>query len=233
MGTSWSARGGSRWPARCARSSPATPAPSTASITATATASRTGPLPLPEPAAGRSGLGSDRPGPLPLNGACGPPGPARGPLAGHRRGPRALPRAPRPRARELSAICGGGNPAGAAAGDPGGGGLRRSAGGWAGVRALRRGREAYRGEERILGQTAFVEQIRAAAEAALPAPAWYRRVTLDRVLARVCAALGLAPGGRAPALSRAREGMAYLWTTVLGRPGRPLAAMLGTRPAAV
>ena len=38
-----------------------------------------------------------------------------------------------------------------------GGGLRRSAGGWAGVRELRRGREAYVADERILGQTAFVE----------------------------------------------------------------------------
>jgi hypothetical protein len=41
-----------------------------------------------------------------------------------------------------------------------GGGRRRSAGGWAGVAALRRGREADLGEERILVQLAFVVQVR-------------------------------------------------------------------------
>ena len=30
--------------------------------------------------------------------------------------------------------------------------------------------------------------------------------------------------------SQAREGIAYLWTTVLGHPGRPLAPVLGVRP---
>ncbi len=57
-------------------------------------------------------------------------------------------------------------------------------------------------------------------------------------LQRVCAAVGVAPGalaggGRAPAVSRARAGIAYLWVAGLGRPGRPLAPVLGTRPAAV
>ena len=119
-----------------------------------------------------------------------------------------------------------------------GGGLRRSAGGWAGVRELRRGREAYLADERILGQTAFVEQIRTEAEAALTAQARYARVPLAKLLAQVCAAVGIAPetlagGGRPAALSRAREGIAYLWTGVLGRPGRPLAAVLGVRPQAI
>ena len=41
-----------------------------------------------------------------------------------------------------------------------GGGLIRSAGGWQAVQALRRGREGYAGEERILGSSAFVEQVR-------------------------------------------------------------------------
>src|SRR5512136_1292480 len=36
-----------------------------------------------------------------------------------------------------------------------GGGLRRSLGGWQAVAALRRGREAYLGDERILGRSAF------------------------------------------------------------------------------
>jgi len=119
-----------------------------------------------------------------------------------------------------------------------GGGLVRSAGGWAGVRDLRRGREAYLADERILGQTAFVEQIRAEAEAALTASARYRRVTVATLVGAVCRPLGieseaLAGGGRTAALSRAREGIAYLWTASLGRPGRPLAALLGVRSQAV
>ncbi len=119
-----------------------------------------------------------------------------------------------------------------------GGGLRRSAGGWAGVAALRRGREAYVGDERILGQPAFVEQIRREAEAALAVPSRRRPVTLDAVVRRVCAAVGVAPGavaggGRRPALSRAREGIAYLWIEGLGRPGRPVAAALGVRPQSI
>ncbi len=41
-----------------------------------------------------------------------------------------------------------------------GSGLMRSAGGWQAVQELRRGREEYAGEERILGSRAFVEQVR-------------------------------------------------------------------------
>jgi hypothetical protein len=50
--------------------------------------------------------------------------------------------------------------------------------------------------------------------------------------------VGLAPaartgGGRRPAVARARAGIAYLWTDVLGHPGRPLAPLLGVTPAVV
>jgi REP element-mobilizing transposase RayT len=114
-----------------------------------------------------------------------------------------------------------------------GGGLLRSQGGWAAVAALRRGREAYLGDERVLGSTAFVDQLRRAVEAAeAPRP---RQLPLDALVARVCAQVGIAPpalaaGGRTPQASRARAGIAYLWLTVLGHPGRPLAPVLGVRP---
>ncbi len=49
-----------------------------------------------------------------------------------------------------------------------GGGLLRSHGGWAAVTALRRGREAYQGDERILGSSDFVEGYRRAVAAAPP-----------------------------------------------------------------
>jgi len=47
-----------------------------------------------------------------------------------------------------------------------GGGLMRSLGGWHAVVTLRRGREAYAADERILGSSAFVEALQQAAQAA-------------------------------------------------------------------
>jgi hypothetical protein len=117
-----------------------------------------------------------------------------------------------------------------------GGGLIRSLGGWAAVAALRRGREHYLGDERVLGSSAFVEALQR--ELAPPARPRVPLLPLDRLVAHVCAALGTSPaalhgGSRRAALSRAREAIAYLWTEVLGRPGRPLAAALGIRPQSV
>ena len=40
-------------------------------------------------------------------------------------------------------------------------------------------------------------------------------------------------GGRRPAVSRARAGIAYLWTEFFGRSGRALPPVLGVQPAAV
>jgi len=117
-----------------------------------------------------------------------------------------------------------------------GGGLRRSYGGWQGVAAVRRGREAYAGDERILGRSTFVEQCRRTVAAGAPPPA--PRLAVGTLVARVCRAVGIAPaaltgGGRRPAVSQARAGIAYLWTVRLGHPGRPLAAILGVHPAVV
>jgi REP element-mobilizing transposase RayT len=117
-----------------------------------------------------------------------------------------------------------------------GGGLRRSLGGWAAVAALRRGREAYAGDERVLGRSEFVERLRRDVEAReRVAP---RRLALATLLVRVCRSVGIRPerlqgGGRTPAVSQARAGLAYLWIEVLGHPGRSLAPVLGLHPAAV
>jgi hypothetical protein len=117
-----------------------------------------------------------------------------------------------------------------------GGGLRRSLGGWQAVATLRRGRESYLGDERILGSSAFVAELQHAAEAT--ALRHHPQLTLDALVARVCREVGipsahLAAGTRRPAASRARTGIAYLWTEVLGHPGRPLAPVLGVRPQAI
>ena len=51
-----------------------------------------------------------------------------------------------------------------------GGGLIRSLGGWRAVAGLRRGREAYLGDERVLGSSDFVEEVRGTLQAADPLP---------------------------------------------------------------
>jgi REP element-mobilizing transposase RayT len=117
-----------------------------------------------------------------------------------------------------------------------GGGLLRSHGGWQAVAALRRGREAYLGDERILGGTDFVDRLRRTEETR--AGQRRARLSLPTLLARVCRHVGLSPtqlaaGGRTAPASRAREGLAYLWVERLGHPGRPLAPLLGTSPQAV
>jgi REP element-mobilizing transposase RayT len=110
-----------------------------------------------------------------------------------------------------------------------GGGLIRSLGGWAAVTALRRGREAYLGDERVLGSSDFVEALRQAAPA--QAAAARQCPPLARLVAAVAAAAGcsdeaLAGPSRSPRLARAREGLAYLWCRVGGQVGRTLAAAL-------
>ncbi len=117
-----------------------------------------------------------------------------------------------------------------------GGGLIRSQGGWAAVAALRRGREAYAGDERILGRSDFVEQIRRRLEAASGARP--RPVALAALVARVCAATGAHPtalrqGSRRGAAARAREGIAYLALEVVGYTGRAVAEVVGVHPPSV
>ncbi|HEX7550922.1 MAG TPA: hypothetical protein VF579_10120 [Candidatus Methylomirabilis sp.] len=112
-----------------------------------------------------------------------------------------------------------------------GGGLLRSHGGWAAVTVLRRGREAYQGDERILGSS-----VCRAVPARGAAPR--SRLALAALVARVCQHVGMPPahltaGNRLPAATRARAGIAYPWVARLGHPGRPLAVVLGVRPQAV
>ncbi len=117
-----------------------------------------------------------------------------------------------------------------------GGGLLRSLGDWQAVTILGRGPEAYLGDERILGSSAFVEQLRQ--EMADRAALRPSRLALEALVARVCRHVGipsahLPTGTRRPAASRALAGIAYLWVERLGHPGCPLAASLGIRPQAV
>jgi putative transposase len=118
-----------------------------------------------------------------------------------------------------------------------GGGLVRSLGGWAAVAQLRRGREAYLGDERILGSAGFVEAMRQAAGTPTDLPP-ARRPALMALFGRVCAATGCPPtalrhGSRRPGAARAREGLAYLALEGCGYAGGAVAELLGVRPPAV
>jgi hypothetical protein len=121
-----------------------------------------------------------------------------------------------------------------------GGGLLRSAGGWAAVRELRRGREGYAADERILGGTEFVESLRQEVERTeiLRTRVRQRVPDLASLISRVARVGGVAPealmgGGRRAAVSRARDGLAYLWVEVLGRSGHQLARELRIRARSV
>jgi REP element-mobilizing transposase RayT len=117
-----------------------------------------------------------------------------------------------------------------------GGGLVRSAGGWGELVALRRAKDAVAGDARVLGGGEFVERLWRETEAARHPPP--SRLPLDTVLARVCQQTGTTPaevagGGRRPAVTRAREGIAHLWVGALGQSGRRLAPVLGVAPQSV
>jgi REP element-mobilizing transposase RayT len=117
-----------------------------------------------------------------------------------------------------------------------GGGLVRSHGGWAAVIVLRRGREAYLADERILGSSEFVETVRESLQATARSPR--DRRPLADLIAGVCAVTGCSPtalrqGSRIRAVAHAREGIAYLALEIEGYPGRMLAEPLGVHQPSV
>jgi putative transposase len=117
-----------------------------------------------------------------------------------------------------------------------GGGLVRSAGGWAALGALRRAKEAVAGDARALGGSACVERLRREVARAprLAAPP----LTLTTLIARACRRTeitleDLAGGGRRAAVPRARTAIASLWVGKFGQSGRRLAPVLGIAPQSV
>ncbi len=121
-----------------------------------------------------------------------------------------------------------------------GGGLIRSAGGWAVVAELRRGREGYSSDERILGGSEYVESLLREVERQEAQRARGRRKApdLSLLIEKVSQEVGITPealvgGGRRPEVSRARDGLAYLWVDLLGRSGRQLARELRIRAESV
>lgn len=117
-----------------------------------------------------------------------------------------------------------------------GGGLLRSYGGWRGVVELRRGREKYRADERVLGSSSFIEEI--AREAEQQGEGKSKKVGLDTLITRISRDIGMSRGsmtggGRNRKVTRARAMLAYIWVRHLGRSGHELARTLGVSPQAV
>jgi REP element-mobilizing transposase RayT len=115
-----------------------------------------------------------------------------------------------------------------------GGGLIRSLGGWQAVKELRRGREVYMADERVLGSSAFVDVVLQEMERREAPQVRGRRQQLDleTLVHRVAKSLGVsaeAVGGRSRVgrAPQARQLVAYIWGEHLGRPGSELARSWG------
>lgn len=121
-----------------------------------------------------------------------------------------------------------------------GGGLIRSAGGWQAVSALRKGRERYASDERVLGSSAFVDGLLREAEKAAGEREKGRRtrVTLETLAERIGRDVGIPAGillssSRNRSVSRARALLSCVWVGHLGRSGYELARGLGVSPVSV
>jgi putative transposase len=119
-----------------------------------------------------------------------------------------------------------------------GGGLRRSANGWKGVAALRRGREAWAADERVLGSSEFVERVLSTvAESSVPSKVLAEKA-FPGLLRRCATAWGLSPaelvgGGRRRAVARARMAASYLAVQHLGMSIARVAELVGISPTVV
>ncbi len=121
-----------------------------------------------------------------------------------------------------------------------GGGLRRSAGGWAGVLGLKKHKEYWRGDERILGEGQFVEQILKEADEIISQREQLKAkgYTLAELVGRVCQECGIDREeiiwkGRQNRIAEARAMVAYLGTKELGYAGKEVALILKCSQSAV
>jgi len=121
-----------------------------------------------------------------------------------------------------------------------GGGLVRSYGGWENLKSLRREHERNIGDERILGDGAFVERalrqdrLRMAESARWQREGW----DLERLIGAVCArfevdATAITQRGRKNALSNAKAVICYLSVKELGLSSYAVAVRLGMSQSAV
>jgi len=120
------------------------------------------------------------------------------------------------------------------------GGLRRSCGGWVGVERLKKDKIFWRGDERLLGDSDFVDEVLAAAEEELEkreklkVKGW----DLDKVIAHICKKFKLDEAeilkkGRADIKSKAKVTICYLAYRELGVSGAEIGRRLEISKMAV
>jgi putative transposase len=121
-----------------------------------------------------------------------------------------------------------------------GGGLRRSAGGWEGVRARKRDGDVWQSDARILGDGGFVSDVLAAAEEKLSVKERLKREgwTLEKIIERSCAEAGIERGdlyrkGRGNAIAKAKGILSYWSAEQLGISRKILAQSLGVSQQAI
>ncbi|MGH7820920.1 MAG: transposase [Candidatus Binatia bacterium] len=103
------------------------------------------------------------------------------------------------------------------------------------VTKLKRGREAFRAKDRILGTESFLQDVVRRAESRIVTPAEAAGApAFETLLSAICSAAGVPVANvvsqcRLRSACRARDGLACLWIECLGRSARELAAALGVR----
>jgi REP element-mobilizing transposase RayT len=111
-----------------------------------------------------------------------------------------------------------------------GGGLRRSAGGWQGVLALKRSKDYWRGDERILGDGDFVNEVLKQSEEEIASKDRLKREgwDIEKLKKKISDIMSvktedLMKKGRNDKISRAKKVIAYLGNKELGISGVELA----------
>ena len=120
-----------------------------------------------------------------------------------------------------------------------GGGLRRSAGGWEIITGMKKAREYWQSDERILGEGEFVEQVLQSAEAEEAGVGKLRRSgwDLEKIAGEICKIMqvkkdDLRKKWRVSRAKKARALVAY-WGKKLGISGIEISKYLGVSNAAI
>jgi len=120
------------------------------------------------------------------------------------------------------------------------GGLRRSCGGWQGVEKLKIDREYWRGDERMLGDSDFVDEVLRTAEEELARKERLikRGWSIDKLISHVCGIFNVEESavllkGRRDTKSQAKSAICYLAHQKLGVSGVDIARRLGISNVAV
>jgi hypothetical protein len=115
-----------------------------------------------------------------------------------------------------------------------GGGLRRSAGGWQGVAALKKAKEYWRSDERVLGDGGFVESMLKISDESLIRKERLRQQgwNMERLVERACAITGICKEeimkrGKQDGISAARSLVAYWGLRELRFTGAEVASYFG------